>query len=412
VSADAPASPPAGSSGFSPRVVLALLLAGVFAMAAFLALSAYAPDLRAKSSGGVHALSTSAVGYAGAVRLLGLVGQPVGVSRSAARVRTFPGLMVLTPLRPGQLNSLDLQRDRLIVLPKWRSAPDPDHPGWAAQVAEAPEILAARVLPPSLGAVTVERRAAGAAGPSTLVSDLGLWPAEGASAGPVQRFQTLAGGKLTPLVKDEQGREVVGMAPGGHVYVLSDPDLLNTRGLADPRTARIALMILLALRDDGQPIAFDVSLDGVGGERNLLRLAIEPPFLGATLCLALAAALIGVQAWGRFGPARRADRAVALGKTALVENGAGMILLARREPAMARRYVRLCRQRAAAALGAGRLRDDDLDAFLDRWAEREGAEDRITALQAEAARVKTLGDLMTLAQRTRRWRLEMTREPG
>jgi hypothetical protein len=131
---------------------------------------------------------------------------------------------------------------------------------------------------------------------------------------------------------------------------------------------------MLAMRDDGAPIDFDVSLAGVGGERNLLRLAIEPPFLGATLCLLAAAALVGVQAWSRFGPPAPSAGGPPPGKTALVENGASMIRLARREPRMARRYVRLCRQRAAAALGAANLEGADLDAFLDRWASQPGAQ--------------------------------------
>ena len=121
------------------------------------------------------------------------------------------------------------------------------------------------------------------------------------------------------------------------------------------------------------------------------------------------AALVGVQAWFRFGPARRAPRAVALGKTALVETGAGMMRLAKREPRMARRYVQLCRQRAAASLGAAHLEGPALDEFLDRWGERVGAQERVSTLWAEALQVKDVLKLTALAQRARRWRLEVMR---
>jgi len=71
--------------------------------------------------------------------------------------------------------------------------------------------------------------------------------------------------------------------------------------------------------------------------------------------------------------------------------------------------VQLCRQRAAAALGAAHLEGQALDQFLDRWAERVGAHERISALTAEALQVKDILGLTALAQRARRWRLEVTR---
>ena len=402
----------AKGDGFSPRVVLALLLVGVFAAAGFLVLTAYAPDLRIAASGGGTVLSPSATGYAGVKRLLELAGQPTDINRSRTGALHDLGMMVLTPQTPGKLDGLDDRHDRLIVLPKWRTQADPQHPGWVGQAEEMSESEVLAVLPGNLrGGLVLQRRAAGASGPSLLHSPWALWPEQGMALGPVLRFQTLSKGALKPVVQDEHGNEILGMAPGGHVFVLSDPDLLNTRGVADARTAKAALVMLLTMRDDGYPIAFDASLNGAGGH-SLLRLAIEPPFLGATLSLLLAAALVGVHGWSRFGAARRPERAVALGKLALAENGASMVRLARREPHMARRYVQLCRQRAAAALGAGDLEGEALDDFLDRWAERVKTPDRITALAAEARRVTGVVEMTVLAQRVRRWRLEMTREPG
>jgi hypothetical protein len=407
----AEAAVPASEGGFSPKVVLALIATAVFAAASFMLLTAYAPDLRAARGGGAHALSRSAIGFAGVVRLLQLTGEPVTISYDALARNTYPGLMVLTPQVPGQLENLSTQYDRLIVLPKWAAAPDDLHPGWQADAVILPEILAGAALPRTTAGTVVVRRPAGASQPR-LSSPLAIWPDVGLAAGPTVQFQTLVSNRLRPLIKDEHGAAVLSVAPGGHLYVLSDPDLMNTQGLHDPRTARIAASILLALRVDGQPIAFDVSATDAGGRRSLLRLALEPPFLASTLCLLLVAAMVGVQAWFRFGPAEPAPRALALGKTALVDTAAGMVRLARREPRMARRYVQLCRQRAAAALGAGHLEGEALDAFLDRWAERVGAQERISALAAETAQVKDILGLTALAQRARRWLLEVTRGPG
>jgi hypothetical protein len=411
VSAEAAVPAEGSETGFSPKVVLALIAAAVFAAAAFLMLNAYAPQLRMQSGGGAHAQSRSAIGYEGVIRLLQTMGEPVAISPSSAGRANFPGLMVLTPQAFRRLGRLQTMYDRLIVLPKWATTPDPKHPGWEANAVAIPEFASAGVLPEPLS-VAVSRRAPEAGGPPKLFSDLSVWPEQGLPAGPVRQFQTMTGGRLKALVRDENGGMVLGVADGGSLYVLSDPDLLNTQGISDRRTARIAASILLALKTDNQPIAFDVSVTEGGGQKNLLRLAIEPPFLAATLCLVVVAALIGLQAWFRFGPPQRAGRAVALGKTALVETGAGMVRLAKREPRMARRYVQLCRQRAAAALGAAHLEGEELDAFLDRWAERVGAQERISALAAEALQVKDVLGLTGLAQRARRWRAEVMRGPG
>ena len=400
---------PAGEGAFSPKMVLGLIAAGVFATAAYLLLSAYEPDLKATRGGGAHAVSRSAIGYAGVVRLLRLMGEPVTVSQRPGERTGYRGLMVLTPDFEHRLPKLETHNPRLIVAPKWYTEPDRGHPGWAANAVAVPEAFVALALPASLKGATIVRRGPAEAGPARLESELGAWPEEGLPAGPLNGFQTLKGPGLNPVVTDDKGGMVLAELQGTRTYILSDPDLLNTQGINDARTARIAASILLALKEDGQPIAFDVSATDAGGQKSLLRLAIEPPFLASTLCLVAVAALVGVQAWFRFGPARRAPRAVALGKTALVETGAGMVRLARREPQMARRYVQLVRQRAAAALGAQGLEGQALDEFLDRWAERVGASERISALGAEALQVKDIVGLTALAQRARRWRLEVTR---
>src|SRR5690348_18335337 len=62
---------------FSPAIVIGLVLVGVFSFAAFILLSAFEPELASGSNGGAQALSQSAVGYAGAVRLLNAAGEHV-----------------------------------------------------------------------------------------------------------------------------------------------------------------------------------------------------------------------------------------------------------------------------------------------------------------------------------------------
>jgi hypothetical protein len=122
----------------SPVVAISLVLVSAFSLLAFLVLSAYAPDLRSGSDGGAHALSTSAIGFAGIVRLLGDDGIPVVVDRGfLAKGREGASLMVLTPGAfgdPSKLVAVDPDGPRLIVLPKWDVALDPMARGWVRKI--------------------------------------------------------------------------------------------------------------------------------------------------------------------------------------------------------------------------------------------------------------------------------------
>jgi hypothetical protein len=211
------------------------------------------------------------------------------------------------------------------------------------------------------------------------------------------------------VLTDQHGAAVLVRYPRSGAGVLADPDLLNTHGLRDLTTARAAVALIRGLRQGDGPVVFDVSLDGLKHSPNLLKLAFEPPFLGATLCLIGAALLMAVHAANRFGAPERAVRALALGKRALAENSAGLIRMARREPRMAGGYLDLNRNAVAKALGATRLSAAELEAYVDRLGERTGA-GRLSALALQISAVRDRDSLIRFAQRLYQWRLEMTRE--
>ena len=96
----------------SPVTVLWMVVIGVVSLGGWLVLSAYAPELRGADDPGAHALSRSAIGYAGLRELLladeinrtppktqaALLGRPpLGPGRRGAAVKDRDGL---TPLRP------------------------------------------------------------------------------------------------------------------------------------------------------------------------------------------------------------------------------------------------------------------------------------------------------------------------
>jgi len=392
---------------FSPMVVLGMVLAAVFSASAFLVLSAYAPDLRSGSDGGPHALSKSAVGYAGLVRLLNAEGVPADVNRDAGgQAYPKPSVEVLTPgaeTDPKDVADYASNGQILVVAPKWLTTPDPLNPAFVNKADVLPLKTLLGLLKPFAANLVMARRTDEA--PARL--DLAGVPATG-SVDQLQTFQTAS--NLDAIVRDTRGGVLLAATHDRRVYFLSDPDLINNHGLASLDTARAASALIAIVRRGGGPVAFDAGLNGFGAPRSLLKLAFSPPFLGATLCLAGAGLLIALCAAVTFGAPRREGRALAFGKAALADNSAGLIRMARREPRMAGRYLDLSRAQVVKALGAGRADPKDLDALLDRMAERGGVAQRLSTLAPEARNARTNADLMKVAKALYQWRMEMTGE--
>lgn len=411
--ASIPEGAPARPAGpFRAGVVLALVLVGVFALLALGALSAYAPDLDRGNDGSDHALSRSSIGYAAVVDLLRGMERPVILSRDPSQVEE-DGLLILTPSAQRENDeAIESLRRRsnsvLIVLPKWDAAPDLRHQGWVREAGVMAPRAALSVLPEDVrrDLVLSEDALSSAAAPRLL----GAGGEVLAVGGPVRGLRTLSGPGWTPVVTDGQGRGVLVTHEATGLYVLADADLLNTKGMDDPAKARAALALLESVAPPNRAVAFDLSLHGFGRPRSVLRLLLEPPLLGFTLCLLAAAALVGWQAAIRFQPHRQARRAVALGKKALADNTAALVRLARREHRMAPPYAELVRAQAAKAVSAPPgLSRDATTHLLDRLAKTAGSETTYADLSAQAEAARNPGDLMSVARSLMRWKLEMTR---
>lgn len=398
---------------FSPRAILVLILVGVVAFAGFGLLAAYAPELRGRSSGGAHALSSSAVGCRGALIMANAMGTPARVSRAKASARQLSGAgLVLTP--GPQTPAADLARlpaalRTLVILPKWRTAPDPVRPGFVLKAGPlSPEERSAAFLS-GFGPGTTVSLAAGGRRPLLRAVDGSF--AEG-SILPLGRFdgvQTIAGPAWRAVLVDERGAAVLAQSvkrPG--VYVLADPDLLNNQGLADRDTARAGMLVLqMVAGADG--LVFDVTLNGFGQGRSLGRLMLEPPWLAASLCVLAAVLLAGWQALARFAAPQAEAPGIAPGAAALVDNSAGLIRMGGKEAAFAPAYARTTFGLVARAVAAAATNEEGRTEWLSRAAARRGLADP-RALAEEAAGVRTREALMAVAGRLYQWRLEMTRE--
>ncbi len=413
--AAAPVAPAAETSGktgapFRPGMVLALVLAAVFSLSALGALSAYAPEIGDGDDGRGHALSRSAVGYGGMVRLLKAMDRPVLLSRGPLRGSARDSLLILTPPLGRDEEAIDALRweadSVLVVLPKWQAAPDVARKGWVRETGTVTAPRALSVLPEDAREGLVLSEDTTVAAPHLTIGG-GRRIATGA---PVRALRSLSGPGWTPVIMDGRGRALLSMHDDTGLYVLADADLLNTLNMDDPAKARAALALLAVLGPEDQAVAFDVSLNGFTRPRSVLRLLLEPPLLGFTLCLLFAAALVGWQTMIRFQPHRPTGRAVALGKKALADNTAALVRLARREHRMAAPYAELVRAQAARAVAAPpSLSREATTALLDRLAGQKGATTPFADLSAQAEQARNAADLMSVVRSLNRWKLEMTR---
>jgi len=396
---------PRPDSPFNAATMGLIVAIGILAFVAMLVLGAYAPDLRSGRNGGSHALSNAATGFSGLVRLAEATGRQPSIVRNLAEIDDNDALLVATPDNGADDLSELLRRHNgkplLLVMPKWATVADPGHGGWVKAVGLRPASDPERLLAPG-HPLRVERHR-GAGRPLRNVA---------ANAPAAMQFvapgalQTMAGAGLKPIVTDPDGRIVVAEMENSRVYILSDPDLIDNRALADIGQARAALALLDYLNGDGADyLLFDVTMNGLGRSKSPLKLAFDPPFLGTTLTLAAAILLAGLHGLFGFGAPRRPQRALAFGKAALVDNAAALVRKARRQAALGARYAELIRARAAAAFGVpARLQGPAVDTYLDGLGGGSFSD-----LAAAAADAKDPEGLLAAAQALHDWQEERRR---
>jgi len=363
----------AHDAGFNPRLIGGVVVIGIVAFIALWALIALGPQLSSGNDGGGHALSKAAPGYAGIVDLLERAGADVELRRQVetTQYEDYEPIIVLTPTertRPEEMKELiEAQGSApvLIILPKWIAGRIPGEaakPGWVSGgIANPPP---ARLLPSEyFGEVRIARAPQGGGTARGLVAGR-----ERTLALPAQ-LHTVAGDELDTLIAGPGDTAVLARTSNRDLYILSDPDLVNNLAFASRGKARAAAILIDAVAEDADAdgLAFDLTLNGFGGGRSLLRFAFVPPFIGITLCLIAAGLLALWQAWIRFGPSLKPQRAIPVSKAALIANSADLIRQARRELDGAEAFVHSQRIAIARRLHApAGLDTAATDAWIDK----------------------------------------------
>jgi hypothetical protein len=400
-------------SAFTGRAALAIIFTGVFTFSAFFVLSAYAPQLRQGTDGGTHALSKGATGFAFLGELLKQSGVDVMAPRGVIP-DTTGGVLVYTPQTFSAFEKappLDPYQITIIIAPKWETSPDPFRKGWVRK----------RGIKP-LQPVAFELDGTSYAAPLMRAEDKRNIIAEAADAyggvilnalssrdiGDIDRLQYLPDDKMfEPMIAAANGQTLIAKLKDAPVYIISDPDLANTHGLATQTRARMTAEFFAYARAGG-PVFFDLTLHGIERTRNIVRLMLEPPFLAATLCILVAGLLLALKAAARFGPARATARPFEAGKVALADNSSALIRMAKREAAFGERYADLTRRRIAAAIGAPKgVNHETLDALINKI----GEADDFTALADRVKNAGSAGELADAARTLYKRKKEITGEP-
>ena len=411
---------------FSPVAVIGMLLVGAAAFLLLLyALGQGWTGDEEERDGGSHAAANGLNGYSGLVQLLQDSGRPALLMRNPSQLNDY-NLTILTPPLWSDSEEIDqIVENRLnassgptiIILPKWQA--------FTAQQQEGVEIEEGWVQ--LFGTSSPEWFAELAIGDGAElgIGETGSWQGLGRSgdlpnAEQVQALVSASDGAFTPLITDSEGdilaAEVIleksedEYLEDWPVIVVFEPDLFNNYGLADRDRAAVAVQIIDWAADQAElPIAFDLTLNGFGRTENLLTLAFSPPFLAATLCLLLAAIVIGWRGLRRFGPALVEAPTMARGKEQLARNGASLLARVKRWHLLKSPYENMIARRVTAALG---LRVHDLDtreAAIDAALSRRGHDGPpFSHLAADLRQAEKPRDIIRAAQRLRTFERTLT----
>jgi hypothetical protein len=385
------------SNPFTRGTVLLLILVGSIAFLGLLYGLGSGDFSRQDNNGKGHAASNSLIGYSAFAEILKNSGAKVSLGRSGA-VFNDANLLVVTPSQFSSGEEFDeLMKQRqysgptLVIMPKWLVRQDDElKSGWVRLGGALPF----KALKEAKGVESDIKNDDVKMFSNAQLPKKGapLKSAFGEAGGAPFSLALLKGKNIRAIVRDpKSGKTIAGYWDDGGVYesldglaprnynendeydsypvvFVADPDLFNNMGMADKKTALHALAMINAM-DDGFdfPIVFDLTFNGLGSSENLLSLAFRPPFLAATICFLIAAAIIGWQTFARFAPPISGGRAINFGKTALVRNSAAMLKLMSRQHLLREPYLSALRHKAARGLGLSpTLPEEELTASFDR----------------------------------------------
>jgi hypothetical protein len=361
------------------------------------------PDLTA----GANAFSTSAIGHAGFVELLGRLGVPSFISRGHSLEKAKGNaLLVIAEPDDDDIGHHLLQQLRdvpaaLVILPKRRGEPDPRHPTWVA----SSDLVATEAIDGILHDIDPSGKIARKPGDLVMPSTKGLKVN-------LSDPQLIQSDIMTPLISRD-AKDGSGILLGkiylaqAQIWVLSDPDLIANHGLGKGDNAAVAVDMIRQAMPAGGTVLFDEVIHGFAQEANLLKGLLHPPLIVASVAALLTLLALLLCASPRFGSPRKFDPILAAGKLTLISNAAALLATSDRRTALSDRYLRIIFADLAQHLGATRVLDDA--AVID-WLDQHAARQGITRSATAMLRTASSSQLSTgaLMRQIQNWTREMT----
>jgi hypothetical protein len=411
----------ADSGVFRQRTVVLLVVLCAVSLAVSLVVRALSDDLFERRSHRADAFSRSSIGHHALVQWLGASGVDVVVSRhdSASHASPSAPLMIAEPaiLEAGATSGsmvlsqglADMARSAeargaalIVVLPKWRGRASARPRGWNEDIVP---LDASKALAP-LGALL------GRELPDELLAraDIPASACSGPGGGGVElAHPQLLGGdlQLVPLVSCDGGT-LVASVEGRPIYVIADPDLLNTHGIARGTNSAL-LHALIVDRLGARALVVDEMLHGHAQPPSLWRELSTFPLLPVTLhVLALTALAIWASS-RRFGKPAELPPRLPPGKQAIVDSTAQLLVDGQADNDLLEPYYRMSVRRAAAACSvAGALDVEQQAAQLERIARARGVSTDLAAVRAAMAAARgDRGRELRVMSDLYRWRQEL-----
>ncbi len=399
---------------FRQATVARLVVLAAISFAATVVLSLFGNDLSGTHSYRADSYSRSAIGHQAMVETLRGLGLPVVVSRHRGTAQAG-GSTLLLLLEPesfsedsGQIlsDALADAGDALLVLPKWIGVPRRGNPAWVGEVLPVPEVRIERLL---LG-VEVEGTVVHVPGGEGCVWQTGPF----GYAPFLSNAQLLRSEDVIPIIARDEGI-LLGEIPReeGHLWVLSDPDLLSNHGLTKGDNARLLAAVIQRFLTPGGVVVIDETLHGYVASASIWRELLRFPLVLTTIQALLAGALLLWMAVLRFGSPAPHDVGAGPTKEYLIENTADLLLQGGQGAHTLRRYFQTSLQEVAHRLHAPpTLPVEALTGWLEAAGTARGVSTRLGDLgrRIEEAAAAGTGDtevLVRLAGDVYTWRKEM-----
>lgn len=330
----------ATSRAFSPVALrwIVAVASGSFLLTVVLTL--FAENLGEPISAGADSYSYGALGHRAFAELLTRSGVKVSRRRSERGLALDPSTALVVAEPPESFADSGPSQSRLLrmvgpalmagapavfVLPKWKGTPHPARPGWVRDrrplgIAAVQKI--AGVLP-LFGRAKI--RAAGGDGPPRWTCATSWGENRRVEVEAMQLIEPAEG--VDPVVSCGDGLLVGrlrGAGRSGDLILVSDPDLLNNRGLGEAQNAAVAGGLFLDELGVSR-VVFDETIHGHVRTTGFFGELVRYPLVLALVHGLLLSLLVVWAGMGRFRKLEPPPRALGSGKEVLVQNAAQLM---------------------------------------------------------------------------------------